>query len=85
MDTPRQISSHASSSMSSQSDHELEDEVCEDETHDDVPSRKTTAMEAIFYQLYRLKSMAVVFHGSNLMHMAWYIIVSSSQTSSSSS
>ena len=44
---PGQISSHASSSMPSQSDHELEDEVYEDETHDDVPSRmcKMTAME----------------------------------------
>ena len=38
MDTPGQISSHASLSMPSQSDHELEDEVCKDETHDDVPS-----------------------------------------------
>ena len=38
MDTPEQISSHASSSMPSQSNHELEDEVCEDETYDDVSS-----------------------------------------------
>ena len=36
MDTPGQISSHASSSMPSQSDQELEDEVCENEIHDDV-------------------------------------------------
>ena len=44
---PGQISSHASSSMPSQSNHELKDEVCEDETHDDVPSRmrEMTAME----------------------------------------
>ena len=47
MDTPAQISSHASSSMPLQSNHELEDEVCKDETHDDVPShmREMTAME----------------------------------------
>ena len=39
MDTLGQISSHASSSLSSQSDHKLKDEVCEDETDDDVLSR----------------------------------------------
>ena len=47
MDTPAQISSHASSSMPLHSNHELEDEVCEDETHDDVLSHMSemTAME----------------------------------------
>ena len=42
MDTPGQTSSHASSSMPSESNHELEDE-----THDDVASRmrEMTAME----------------------------------------
>lgn len=35
MDTPGQISSHASSSLPSQHDHKLEDEVCEDETDED--------------------------------------------------
>ena len=38
MDTPGRISSHASSSLPSQSDHKLEDEGCEDETDDNVPS-----------------------------------------------
>ena len=47
MDTPGQINSHAFSSMPSQSDHELEDEVCKDETHNDVPNHmhEMTAME----------------------------------------
>ena len=47
MDTPGQISSHGSSSMPSQSDHELEDEVCEDEINDDILSHmcEMTAME----------------------------------------
>ena len=40
MDTLGQIGGHASSSMPSQSDHKLEDEVCEEETHDDVPSHR---------------------------------------------
>ena len=64
--------------MPSQSDHELEDEVCEDETQDDIPSHvcEMTAMEAMSYQLYQLKSKAVVFHGSHLTHVAQHIVMS---------
>ena len=62
---PGQISSYASSSMPSQSHHELEDEVCKDEIHDDVPSRmrEMTVMEDDSHGSHVLSTIPTEIHG----------------------
>ena len=64
--------------MPSQRDHELEDEVCEDETHNNVLSHmcEMTAMEddSLGFQLVQLIRHG--FHGCHLAHMARYGVVS---------
>ena len=59
MDTPGQTSSHTSSSLPSQSNHKLEDEVCEDETDDNVPSRmrEMIAMENHSHESHGLSTV----------------------------
>ena len=54
--------------MPSQSDHELEDEVCEDETHDNVPSRmcEMTAMEDNSHGFQSVQLIRHGFHGCHL-------------------